>query len=65
MVNTFIKEISLIYLIIITTIFIRRCQDAGSLHEDIVFYKQQLKNCSLAIEDFKTHNLDMGIKALR
>lgn len=44
---------------------INRCQVAGNLHNDIFFYKQQLKCCGLATEDFRNYNLDMGIKALR
>eukprot|EP00250_Pteridium_aquilinum_P010976 c19759_g1_i1 orf=495-4313(+) len=43
---------------------IDRCQVAGNLRKDIFYYKEQLKCCDSATEDFN-YNLDMGIKALR
>lgn len=44
---------------------IDRCQVAGNLCNDILFYKQQLRCCASGNEDLRTYVLDMGIKALR
>lgn len=43
---------------------IERCQVAGNLCRDVLYYKQQLQCCDSATEEFYYH-LDMGIKALR